>query len=49
VKAKFEAMVPELQKKLGESVAADTRAVIDPKLQELQQRIGTRLRTAVMP
>ena len=49
VKAKFEAMVPELQKKLGESVAADTRAVIDPMLQELQQRIGTRLRTAVMP
>jgi hypothetical protein len=49
VKAKFEAMVPELQKKLGESVAADTRTVIDPKLQELQQRIGTRLRTAVMP
>ena len=49
VKAKFEAMVPELQKKLGESVAADTRAVIEPKLQELQQRIGTRLRTAVMP
>ncbi|WP_395406436.1 DUF2059 domain-containing protein [Pseudoduganella sp. UC29_106] len=49
VKAKFESMVPELQKKLGESVAADTRAVIDPKLQELQQRIGTRLRTAVTP
>lgn len=49
VKKKFEAMVPELQKKLGESVAADTRAVIDPKLQDLQQRIGMRLRGAVTP
>lgn len=49
VKKKFEAMVPELQKKLGEGVAADTRAVIDPKLQELQQRIGMRLRSAVTP
>ncbi|MGO4379803.1 DUF2059 domain-containing protein [Pseudoduganella sp. RAF19] len=47
VKAKFEAMVPELQKKLGESIAADTRSVIDPKLQGLEQRIGTRLHTAV--
>ena len=49
VKKKFEAMVPELQKKLGEGVAADTRAVMDPKLQELQQRIGMRLRSAVSP
>ncbi|WP_342113936.1 DUF2059 domain-containing protein [Pseudoduganella sp. OTU4001] len=49
VKKKFESMVPELQKKLGESVAADTRAVMDPKLQELQQRIGMRLRSAVTP
>ncbi|WP_426170096.1 DUF2059 domain-containing protein [Pseudoduganella sp. R-34] len=49
VKKKFEGMVPELQKKLGEGVAADTRAVMDPKLQELQQRIGMRLRSAVSP
>jgi uncharacterized protein len=49
VRKKFENMLPELQKKLGESVAADTRAVIDPKLQELQQRIGMRLRSAVTP
>jgi hypothetical protein len=49
VKKKFEAMVPELQKKLGESVAADTRAVIDPKLKDLQERIGLRLRAAVTP
>jgi hypothetical protein len=49
VKAKFEAMAPELQKKLGDGVAADTRSVIDPKLQDLQQRIGMRLRSAVTP
>lgn len=49
VRKKFESMVPELQKKLGEGVAADTRSVIDPKLQELQQRIGMRLRSAVTP
>jgi len=49
VKKKFEAMVPELQKKLGESVAADTRTVIDPKLKDLQERIGLRLRAAVTP
>ncbi len=49
VKKKFEGMVPELQKKLGEGVAADTRAVMDQKLQELQQRIGVRLRSAVTP
>jgi hypothetical protein len=49
VKKKFEAMMPELQKKLGEGVAADTRAVMDPKLQDLQQRIGMRLRSAVTP
>jgi hypothetical protein len=49
VKKKFEGMLPELQKKLGEGVAADTRTVIDPKLQDLQQRIGMRLRSAVTP
>jgi hypothetical protein len=49
VKKKFEAMVPELQKKLGEGVAADTRATMDPKLKELQERIGMRLRSAVTP
>lgn len=49
VKQKFEAMVPEMQKALGEKLAADTRPVIDPKLQDLRQRIGTRLRTAVIP
>lgn len=49
VKRKFEAMLPEMQKVLGESVAGDTRGVIDPKLQDLKQRIGLRLRAAVTP
>jgi len=49
VKKKFEGMVPEMQKTLGEGVAADTRAVIDPKLQALQEKIGLRLRAAVTP
>jgi len=49
VKKKFEAMLPEMQKTLGEGVATDTRAVIDPKLQGLKEKIGLRLRTAVTP
>jgi uncharacterized protein len=49
VKKKFEALAPELQKSLGEKIAADTRPEIDPKLKDLQQRIGMRMRAAVMP
>jgi hypothetical protein len=49
VKQKFEAMMPEMQKALGEKLAAETGPVIDPKLQDLKQRIGLRLRTAVTP
>lgn len=49
VKKKFEAMLPEMQKTLGEGVATDTRAVIDPKLQGLKEKIGLRLRAAVTP
>lgn len=49
VKQKFEAIVPEMQKTLGEKLAAETRPVIDPKMENLTQRIGLRLRTAVTP
>lgn len=49
VKKKFEAMLPEMQKTLGEGVATDTRPVIDPKLQGLKEKIGLRLRAAVTP
>jgi hypothetical protein len=47
VKAKFEAMAPEIQKTLGESVARANQAQINPKLTELQNKIGLRLRAAV--
>lgn len=46
VKHKFEALLPELQKSLGEAVAADSGPVINPKLGDLKQRIGMRLRAA---
>jgi hypothetical protein len=49
VKRKFETLVPEMQKALGEKVAADTRTMIDPKLQDLRQRIGLRLRAVATP
>lgn len=49
VKQKFEKMVPEMKKVLGEKVASDTRAVIDPKIKDLTEHIGLRLRTAVGP
>jgi hypothetical protein len=42
-------MMPEMQKALGEKLAAETGPVIDPRLQDLKQRIGLRLRTAVTP
>ena len=47
VKKKFETLVPDMQKALGEKLAADTRSTIEPKLEELRQRIGSRLRTAM--
>lgn len=49
VKAKFEALVPEIQKTLGESVAKANQAEVNPKLTDLQQRIGMRLRSAITP
>ena len=49
VKKKFEELVPEMQKTLGEKVAADSRKAIDPKLDDFRQRISARLRTAITP
>jgi hypothetical protein len=49
VKRKFEAMLPDMQKVIGEKVAADTRAAIDPKLRDMSERINARLRVAVLP
>ncbi|WP_229218719.1 DUF2059 domain-containing protein [Rugamonas brunnea] len=49
VKKKFESLVPEMQRKLGEGVAADSRPVIDAKMKGLTEKIGLRLRAAVTP
>ena len=49
VKAKFEALAPEIEKTLGEKIANDTGPTINPKLTELTQQIGQRMRTAVAP
>lgn len=49
VKAKFEALMPEIQKTLGENVAKANQAEVNAKLTDLQQRIGLRLRSAIAP
>ncbi|HJV51828.1 MAG TPA: DUF2059 domain-containing protein [Noviherbaspirillum sp.] len=49
LKKKYEAMLPEMEKALGQKVASDVGPAIDPKLTDLKQRIGLRLRTAAMP
>ncbi len=49
VKRKFEELVPEMQKSLGEKLSADTSATMNPKLEDFRQRVGTRLRAAAMP
>lgn len=47
VLAKFETLVPEMKKTVGESVAKASGPQIQPKVTELQSRIGLRLRTAL--
>jgi hypothetical protein len=47
VLAKFESVVPEMKKTVGENVAKANQATIQPKMNELQNRVGLRLRTAV--
>ena len=47
VLAKFETIAPEIKKTVGENVAKANAAQINPKLTELQNRIGLRLRAAV--
>lgn len=49
LKKKYEALLPEMEKALGQKVAGDVGPAIDPKLTDLKQRIGVRLRTAAMP
>jgi hypothetical protein len=47
VLAKFETLVPEMKKTVGENVAKANAAQIQPKMTELQNRVGLRLRAAV--
>ncbi|KIF80500.1 DUF2059 domain-containing protein [Noviherbaspirillum autotrophicum] len=49
LKKKYEALLPEMEKALGQKVASDVGPTINPKLTDLKQRIGLRLRTASMP
>lgn len=49
VRKKFEEINPELRRSLGEKVAAETRPVVDPKIQALNQSVGERLRKASTP
>jgi hypothetical protein len=45
--AKFEGLVPEMKKTVGENVAKANQATIQPKMNELQNKVGLRLRAAV--
>jgi hypothetical protein len=49
VKAKFEALAPEIHKTLGQSVAKANQAQVNARLTELQNKIGLRLRSAITP
>ncbi|MCH8179331.1 MAG: DUF2059 domain-containing protein [Proteobacteria bacterium] len=48
VKKKFESLLPQMERALGEKVAKESRAVIDPKLQALTQAVGLKLRGATV-
>jgi hypothetical protein len=47
VLAKFETLVPEMKRAVGENVAKANAAQIQPKMTELQNRVGLRLRAAL--
>ena len=47
VLAKFETIVPEMKRAVGENVARAHAAQIQPKMTELQNRVGLKLRAAV--
>ena len=46
VKKKFEKLVPVMEKTLGEKVASESAAAINPKLQTMTQAVGLKLRAA---
>ena len=47
VLAKFETTVPEMKRAVGENIARAQGAQIQPKMTELQNRVGLKLRAAV--
>ena len=47
VLAKFETLVPEMKKTVGDNVAKANGPQIQPKMTELQNRVGLRLRAAL--
>jgi len=47
VLAKFETLVPEMKKTVGDNVAKANAPQIQPKMTELQNRVGLRLRAAL--
>jgi len=47
VLAKFETIVPEMKRAVGENVARAQGAQIQPKMTELQNRVGLKLRAAM--
>ncbi len=48
LKKKFEQLLPQMERALGEKVAQDSRAAIDPKLQAMTHAVGLKLRGATV-
>lgn len=48
LKKKFEQMIPQMERALGEKVAGESRAAIDPKMKEMTQAVGLKLRAATV-
>jgi hypothetical protein len=48
VKKKFDQMMPQMERALGEKVAEESRPQIDPKLKELTKSVGLKLRGATI-
>jgi len=48
LKKKFEQLIPQMERALGEKVAAESHALIDPKMQAMTQAVGMKLRTATV-
>lgn len=49
VRKKFDEVNPEMRRALGEKVAAETRPTVDPKIGQMSQAIGERLRKSLTP